>query len=381
MGTGHAVPIPAWLNKQFPNIKIADFTAIARALSILSDRMHYSNLIIPAIYILLSLAFSSAAQTVVSAKPFITAANSKFGGGIEGTAVDQAGNVFAVDFGKKIEAIGQLSLTQKLFFAEANNKTFFNAVRFVPVPNGKNIKSAALAGDVLGHRVLKLVVRVNKKTKKTKVSSSVFCENKQFLQPNDLAIAAKSGFVYLSGQNFTTDTKIGDGDLWLCTANGKTTRLGQFGRTNGIEVSPDERTLYLSEAFNVNGTVVSNKILKFDIDRATGHVRNKQIFADFKKIDGTQAIDIDGMRTDKDGNLFVTRNGGGQVVKFSPTGKVLLKIKLSNKSVSNLEFGGKDGKTLFMVGACDADATKGCVDTFRNNPVEGRAFALLNKQL
>src|SRR6185312_9322242 len=124
----------------------------------------------------------------------------------------------------------------------------------------------ALAGDVLGHRVLKLVVKVDKKTKKTKVSSSVFCENKQFLQPNDLAIAVKSGFVYLSGQNFTADTKIGDGDLWLCTSKGKTTRLGQFGRTNGIEVSPDERTLYLSEAFNVNGTVISNKILKFDIN-------------------------------------------------------------------------------------------------------------------
>ena len=68
------------------------------------------------------------AQTAVSAaKPFITAADSKFGGQIEGTAVDQAGNVFTVDFGKKTQTINQLSPKQKLFFTQAklNPHSFF----------------------------------------------------------------------------------------------------------------------------------------------------------------------------------------------------------------------------------------------------------------
>jgi sugar lactone lactonase YvrE len=43
-----------------------------------------------------------------------------------------------------------------------------------------------------------------------------------------------------------------------------------MGRTNGIELSPDEKTLYVSEAFNREFIPVSNVVWQFDVDILTG---------------------------------------------------------------------------------------------------------------
>jgi gluconolactonase len=50
------------------------------------------------------------------------------------------------------------------------------------------------------------------------------------------------------------------------------------------------------------------------------------------------------------GNLYVVRNGGWSVVVFSPAGAVLFRIALTFRYPSNLEFGGSDGRTLYIVG-------------------------------
>jgi gluconolactonase len=45
-----------------------------------------------------------------------------------------------------------------------------------------------------------------------------------------------------------------------------------MGRTNGIELSPDEKTLYVSEAFNREFIPVSNVVWQFDVDILTGEL-------------------------------------------------------------------------------------------------------------
>ncbi|PIA14857.1 calcium-dependent phosphotriesterase [Coemansia reversa NRRL 1564] len=200
------------------------------------------------------------------------------------------------------------------------------------------------------------------------------------LQPNDLAFAPSSGRIFLSGMNYTSDSEIGDGDLWTCDSKGAAKSLGQFYRTNGIEVSPDEKTLYLSESQNKGGAVVSNRILAFDLDASSGAVENKRVFVDFGKLDKTADTDIDGMRTDKEGNLYVTRNGVGKIAVFTPAGE--LSAYISSPSidfVASLEFGGPTGTDLYMVGKCKDDETKGCVDKF-SATITGRAFADLQKK-
>jgi sugar lactone lactonase YvrE len=57
---------------------------------------------------------------------------------------------------------------------------------------------------------------------------------------------------------------------------------------------------------------------------------------------------MDGMRCDVNGNLYITRNGKGTVVKISPQGTLLKEIILLGKKPSNIAFGGRDGRQAFV---------------------------------
>ena len=203
-------------------------------------------------------------------------------------------------------------------------------------------------------------------------------------QPNDLALSVTNpDIIYLSGQNFSADTTAGlSGDLWTCIGN-RTLQFSQqilaianIHRTNGIETSPNGQFLYLSSAENSGGAVISNRIFRFGLNE-DGTLKNAvpELFFDFTGAEA--AIDIDGMRTDTEGNLFVTRNGAGRVVKLSPDGQLLLNIELEgNAGPSNLEFGSFEGSTLFAIGRCLDSASIGCANSIELNSV-GKAFANL----
>jgi gluconolactonase len=214
--------------------------------------------------------------------------------------------------------------------------------------------------------------------------SSTFCTDSAMLQPNDLALSVlRENLIFLSGQNYISNTVAGQsGDLWTCDGSTATqfspSILAAAGihRTNGIETSPNGSFLYLSSAKNAGGAVVENKIMRFALDTSTGNLlpQAPELFYNF--VDSA-ATDIDGMRTDTDGNLFVTRNGNGNVVKLSPDGELLQEIVLPGMGgPSNLEFGGVDGKTLFAIGGCKANANVGCAASFEGDSV-GKAWKAL----
>ena len=54
------------------------------------------------------------------------------------------------------------------------------------------------------------------------------------------------------------------------------------------------------------------------------------------------------MRSDIEGNLYITQYGKGTVVKISPKGKLLHEVKLHGKNPSNIAFGGEAGRTIFV---------------------------------
>ena len=107
-----------------------------------------------------------------------------------------------------------------------------------------------------------------------------------------------------------------------------------MGTTNGICLSPNDKILYVNES-------VQRRIWAFDVDDA-GNISGQRIFAT------VDDFGFDGMKTDKDGNLYVTRYGKGTVAVFNPTGRQIQEIQLKGKDVSNIVFGGKDGKTAFV---------------------------------
>jgi len=137
-----------------------------------------------------------------------------------------------------------------------------------------------------------------------------------------------------------------------------------LGRTNGIELSPDDSLLYVSESYNRLGVPFYQKIWVYDAHVANGTITGKRLFADFEQIDGSIEVDIDGMKTDIDGNLWVTRHGGRQVVVFNADGEVIGKVALNFPNPTNIEFGGVNGTTAYVVGKCE-NTDGGCVDVIQ----------------
>jgi gluconolactonase len=108
--------------------------------------------------------------------------------------------------------------------------------------------------------------------------------------------------------------------------------IGGELRTNGIMLSPDEQTLYIT-----NGMVV----VAFDVQR-DGSVTNRRNFA---KLEAGGAGD--GMTIDAAGRLYVTSGPGVQV--FDSRGEYLGVIP-TPRPVISAAFSGSDKKTLYVVG-------------------------------
>jgi gluconolactonase len=149
-------------------------------------------------------------------------------------------------------------------------------------------------------------------------------------QPNDLAIGPDD-VLYASDPSWAKST----GQIWRIDPQGKTTILARdMGTTNGIEVSPDGRTLYVNES-------VQRNVWAFTLTK-DGMAVDKRLLKKFED------HGFDGMRADVDGNLYITRHGKGTVVKLSPEGKVLKEIDVLGSKPSNLCFGGPDGRTVYV---------------------------------
>ncbi len=268
---------------------------------------------------LLSLALTSGlSQTVSSQSLYVSrdfTAENQFSGNIEGPSFDKAGNLYVVNF-KQDGTIGKMDANgQGEVFVTLPNQSIANAIQF-------NSKGEMLLADFVNHNVLK----VNMQTKEV----SVFAHDDRFNQPNDICITKKD-VIYASDPNWKDNT----GKLWKVTPDGKTTLvLENLGTTNGIELSPDEKTLYVNES-------AQRKIWKYDLD-TQGNVKNKTLFHEFTD------FGMDGMKCDKKGNLYCTRHGKGTIAVLSPTGKLIREIPLKGKSCSNLVFGGKDKKTVYV---------------------------------
>ena len=159
---------------------------------------------------------------------------------------------------------------------------------------------------------------------------SVYAHDSTMNQPNDIAIDSKDR-LYASDPNW----KAGTGRIWRIDADGKMYLLeDNMGTTNGIEVSPDEKTLYVNES-------VQRKVWAYDLS-GSGAISNKRLLIEFPD------FGMDGMRCDVDGNLYIARHGKGTIAKVSPGGKLLQEIKLNGTKPSNIAFGGKDGRTAYV---------------------------------
>ena len=260
----------------------------------------------------------------------------------EGPAVDRDGNVYFTEMVSlrimKLSAAGVLST-----FREQSN----DANGLLIDPQGRLIACEGAESNRTG-----VAVKFKPQVTRTDVRSGkieVLADNYQgqpFVGPNDVTIDGK-------GRLYFTD--LPGGAVYRIDAPGRIKRIlaaPDIQRPNGIQISPDDRTLYLVEA---NGTQGGARMIRAYDLAADGTVSHMRVHYNFYP--GRSA---DGMSIDTAGNLYAsagmnqlrgtseTLDNKTGVYVISPQGRLLKVIPIPEDFITNNAFGGPDMKTLYV---------------------------------
>lgn len=192
------------------------------------------------------------------------------------------------------------------------------------------------------------VTRIDLKTGGLEVLADNF-QGTPLNQPNDVTIDTR-GRIYFT--DFPGSNPVG---VYRIDPDGKVARVlapPQIEKPNGIMISPDDKTLYLVEASQIEGG--ARMIRAYDL-APDGTVSKMRVFHNFSP--GRSA---DGICVDTKGNLYAAaglhrRRGTSEtldtkcgVYVFAPNGKLLRFIPIPEDTITNCAFGGPDRKTLYV---------------------------------
>jgi sugar lactone lactonase YvrE len=251
----------------------------------------------------------------------LTPPDDRYTSGIEGPAVDAANNLYVVNFIRS-GTIGRVRAGQNRseIFAVLPNGSIGNGIRFDR--NGR-----MFVADFKKHNVF--VFEPGQTTVRTYFHSDLFN------QPNDLAISS-DGTLYASDPDFRGRR----GQIWRITpapngaGNGVVMQSARvMGVTNGLDLSPDGRTLYVAESN-------TRQIWAYRID--SDKLTEPRLV---KTFDGAE---LDGLRTDVDGRILIARPASGKVTLLTPEGTIVREIQTLGQNPSNLTFGAADGRTVYV---------------------------------
>ena len=164
-------------------------------------------------------------------------------------------------------------------------------------------------------------------------------QGQPFDRPNDLVIDKKGG-VYFTDPGPQRVFYVPSGGKAILAADGVKDGIT---RPNGIQLSPDEKTLYVND-------IRGEYLIAYDV-QPDGTLRNRRNFAKYVGVETTPeggfAAGADGLAVDSAGNVYTTSNAGVDV--FNSQGEHIGTIH-TPQHPQNLAFGGPDKKTLYLVG-------------------------------
>jgi gluconolactonase len=149
---------------------------------------------------------------------------------------------------------------------------------------------------------------------------------------NDLAVHPDGTIFFTDFGKQSSESK----GLFCIRPDGTVAALdADFGAANGVALSPDAATLYVND-------YAKNLVIAYDCG-ADASVTNRRVFADLNthKAGGR----CDGLKAHADGRVFTTGPGGVWV--FTKDATPLTRLDLEG-GASNLCFGGKEGRTMFI---------------------------------
>ncbi len=212
-----------------------------------------------------------------------------------------------------------------------------------PGSNGLAIdKEGRLIVDQHGNR---RVIRYEKKGPVTVLADKI--DDKRFNSPNDIVLKS-DGTVYFTDPpyglpDFFNDKRkeldysgvfmIKDGKVQLVSKD--------LGGPNGLAFSPNEKYFYVTN-WDIRDIHHTKTLWRYEV-QPDGSLKNGKIFYDFNFTEDDEALD--GMKVDKEGNLFVSAPGGVWIL--SPDAKLLGKM-VTPERPANMAWGDEDGKTLYL---------------------------------
>jgi gluconolactonase len=260
----------------------------------------------------------------------------------EGPAVDREGNVYFTEIMSqrimRLSAEGMLTTYRENSNA-ANGLLIDAQGRLIACEGGEFRRSEA-------------TVKGKPRVTRTDIATGkveVLAENSEGVSlqgPNDVTIDGK-------GRLYFTD--MAGAAVYRIDAPGKVVRIlaaPHIQKPNGIQVSPDDKTLYLVEA---NGAQGGARMIRAYNLQPDGTVRNMRVHYNFYP--GRSA---DGMSIDTEGNLYASaglhrRRGTSETLDtpcgvhvISPQGKRIKFIPIPEDTITNNAFGGPDMKTLYV---------------------------------
>jgi gluconolactonase len=191
----------------------------------------------------------------------------------------------------------------------------------------------------------RMIQRLDLKSKKKKPVASKY-EGKRLTSPNDVT-RMKSGVLFFTDPPYgfkkfdqAPEKEVPFNGVYRMARNGTVTVVDKdLHRPNGVALSPDESTLYVTQSEPTKPIIMA-----YALDKA-GNVTGKRLFHDFTDLVGPGAPGLpDGLAVAADGTIFTTGPGG--VIVLSKEGKRLGRIS-DGKATANCKFG-EDGKTLFL---------------------------------
>jgi gluconolactonase len=261
---------------------------------------------------------------------------------LEGPAVDRDGTVYFTDIvNQRIMRLGpdgRLSV-----FREESNAA--NGLLVDPAGRLIACEGSPLERPGVSVTGVPRVTRTDLRTGAVEVLAESY-EGKPFVGPNDVTIDGR-------GRLYFTD--LSGAAVYRIDAPGRVARIlaaPEIQRPNGVQISPDDRTLYLVEANSAKGG--ARLIRRYDLS-AAGTVSNMRVHYDFGV--GRSA---DGMSVDTAGNLYLsaglnqlrgtseTLDTKAGVHVVSPQGTLLHFFPIPEDLITNNAFGGADMKTLYV---------------------------------
>ena len=169
---------------------------------------------------------------------------------------------------------------------------------------------------------------------------------KRLNSPNDVIFKSNGDMYFtdppygLEGKNDDPKKELDFNGVYRYSHDGILTLLTrELTFPNGLAFSPDEKTLYIAVSDPKKAVWMA-----YDV-KADGTIANGRIFYDATKSATEEHPGLpDGMKVDKQGNLFATGPGGVWV--FTPAGKLLGKINPGQKT-ANCAWG-DDGSRLYL---------------------------------